>query len=62
MLYSGGFGSMGNTHAGCGRDLPTILRISRNDPKSRSVNNFQMAGFGPKQEKQNSLPAEAPPR
>ena len=35
-----GFGSMENTPTGCGSDLPTILRILKNDPKSRSVNNF----------------------
>ena len=35
-----GFGSMENTPAGCGSDLPTILRILKNDRKSRSVNNF----------------------
>jgi hypothetical protein len=35
-----GFGSMENTAIGCGSDLPTILRILKNDRKSRSVNNF----------------------
>jgi hypothetical protein len=35
-----GFGSMENTPAGCGSDLPTNLRILKNDRKSRSVNNF----------------------
>ena len=35
-----GFGSMENTPTGCGSDLPTILRISKNDRKSRSANNF----------------------
>ena len=35
-----GFGSMENTPTGCGSDLPTILRILKNDRKSRSVNNF----------------------
>ena len=35
-----GFGSMENTPTGCGSDLPTILRIFKNDRKSRSVNNF----------------------
>ena len=31
---------MENTPTGCGSDLPTILRILKNDRKSRSVNNF----------------------
>jgi hypothetical protein len=35
-----GFGSIENTPTGCGSDLPTILRILKNDRKSRSVNNF----------------------
>jgi hypothetical protein len=35
-----GFGSMENTPTGCGSDLPTILRILKNDRKSRSVDNF----------------------
>jgi hypothetical protein len=35
-----GFGSMENTPTGCGSDLPTILRILKNDSKSRSVNIF----------------------
>ena len=30
---------MENTPTGCGSDLPTILRILKNDRKSRSVNN-----------------------
>jgi hypothetical protein len=34
-----GFGSMENTPTGCGSDLPTNLRIIKNDRKSRSVNN-----------------------
>ena len=31
---------MQNTPAGCGSHLPSILRTFKNDPKSRSVNNF----------------------
>ena len=31
---------MENTPTGCGSDLPSILRTFKNDPKSRSVNNF----------------------
>jgi hypothetical protein len=34
-----GFGSMENTPTGRGSDLPTILRIIKNDRKSISVNN-----------------------
>jgi hypothetical protein len=35
-----GFGSMENTPTGCGSDLPTNLRILKNDRKSTSVNIF----------------------
>jgi hypothetical protein len=35
-----GFGSMQNTPAGCGSNLPLLLRTFKNDSKSRSVNNF----------------------
>ena len=31
---------MENTPMGCGSDLPRILGMSENYPKSRSVNNF----------------------
>ena len=38
------------TPTGRSDDLPTMLPIFKNDPKSRSVNNFSPAtGFGPKQ-------------
>jgi hypothetical protein len=43
-----GFGSMENTPTGCGSDLHTILRILKNDRKSRSVNNlFQPLDLDP---------------
>jgi hypothetical protein len=36
-----GSGSMeNNTPTDCGSDLPTILKILKNERKSRSVNNF----------------------
>ena len=35
----GGFDCMENTPTGCADDLPSILAIFKNDPKSRSVNN-----------------------
>ena len=43
-------------------DLPAIFGILKNDPKSRSVNIFPVAGFCPKQYKNKYLPAKAPPR
>ena len=39
IWHSEGFGCMENTPTGCADDLPTILRILKNDPKSRSANN-----------------------
>ena len=39
ICHLGGFDSMGITPTGCADDLPTILGILKNDPKSRSVNN-----------------------
>jgi hypothetical protein len=57
-----GFGSMENTPTGCGRDLPTILRILKNDKKSRSVNNFlQPLDLDPNRIQVFVLPAKAPP-
>ena len=38
----------GNTPTGHADDLPTILGVFKNDPKSRSVNIFLAAGFCPK--------------
>ena len=45
IWHLGGFGCMGNTPTGCADDLPTILIIFKNDPKSRSVNIFLAADF-----------------
>ena len=38
IWHQGGFGRMENTPTGHADDLPAILGISKNDPKSRSVN------------------------
>ena len=38
---------MEDTPAGRADDLPTILGIFKNDPKSRSVNIFQQLNFDP---------------
>ena len=54
ILHLGGSGSMENTAAGCADDLPTILEIFKNEPKSRSVNNYL-------QQLNLSLPAKALP-
>ena len=35
-----GSGSMENTPTDCGSDLPTVLKILKNERRSRSVNNF----------------------
>ena len=40
IWHLGGFGRMENTPTGHADDLPTILGIFKNDPKSRSVNIF----------------------
>jgi hypothetical protein len=53
---------MENTPTGCGSDLPTILRILKNDRKSRSVHNFlQPLDSDPNRIKDFCLPAKAPP-
>ena len=40
VWHLGGFDSMESTPTGCADDLPAILGVFKNDPKSRSVNIF----------------------
>ena len=57
----GVFGRMGNTPTGRADDLPTILGISKNELKSRSVNNsLQRLDLDPNSRKK-CLPDKAPP-
>ena len=54
---------MENTPTGRADDLPTILRIFKNDPKSKSVNNsLRQLDFHPNSITYICLPAKAPPR
>ena len=54
---------MGNTPIGCGSDLPSVLGLFKNDPKSRSVNNsFQRLDLDPNSIKYVSYQPKPLPR
>ena len=54
---------MENTPTVFANDLPSILRIFKNDLKVEKCKQFSpAAGFVSRQYKQNVLPAKAPPR
>ena len=54
---------MQDTPTGCGSHVLTNLRVLKNEPTSRSVNDFpECSDLDPPHEKQFILPARSPPR